>query len=189
MSLGLLKEQLRKAKIIKKGDYKYILNAITEQEPALEPAILDDCANKLLERLNYKGATKILTAETMGIPISTTISLKTSLPLIIATRRKKGTLDEVAVEYICGYENGILHINGIKRGDRVLIIDDLISTGGTILSMIEGVKRTGAKIEDIGAIFNKADYGGMRELKRKGFQPKVLLDVKLKEDKIEIKEV
>lgn len=189
MSLKLLKEQLRKAKIIKKGDYRYILNTITEQEPALEPAILDDCANKLLERLNYKKATKILTAETMGVPISTVISLKTSLPLIIATRRKKGTLDEISVDYICGYENGVLHINGIKKGDRILIIDDLVSTGGTILSMIEGVKVARAKIEDIGAIFNKIDYGGMRELKRIGFNPKVLLDVKLKGNKVEVKDV
>jgi len=187
MSLELLKQQLRKAKIIKKGDYKYILNAITEQEPALEPSILDDCANKLLERLNCTGATKILTAETMGVPISTAISLKTSLPLIIATRRKKGTLDEIAVEYISGYEDGVLHINGIKKGDKVLIIDDLISTGGTIFSMIEGVKRAGAELLDIGAIFNKVDYGGMRDLKRKGFTPKVLLDVKLNGNKVEVK--
>jgi len=188
MSLKLLKSQLENAKIINKGDYRYILNTITEQEPALEPAILDDCANKLLERLNYKGANKILTAESMGIPISTTISLKTSLPLIIATRRKKGTMDEIAVEYICGYENGVLHINGIKGGDRVLIIDDLISTAGTIFSMIEGVKKAGAEIEDIGAIFNKVDYGGMKELKNKGFQPKVLLDVRLKGEEIEVKD-
>lgn len=186
MSLALLKEQLRKAEIIKKGDYRYILNAITEQEPALEPAILDDCANRLLERLNYKGATKILTAETMGVPISTVISLKTSLPLIIATKRKKGTFDEISVDYICGYENGALHINNIKKEERILIIDDLISTGGTILSLIEGVKKAGAKIVDIGAIFNKVDYGGMRELQRKGFQPKVLLDIKLKGDKVEV---
>lgn len=188
MSLELLKKQLRKAKIIKKGDYKYILNAITEQEPALEPSILDDCAQRLLKKLNYKGATKILTAEAMGIPISTAISLKTSLPLIIATKRKKSTLDEIAVEYICGYEDGVLHINGIKKGDKVLIIDDLISTGGTIFSMIEGVKRAGAQLLDIGAIFNKVDYGGMRELKRKGFSPKVLLDVKLKGNKVEVKD-
>ncbi len=184
MGLELLKEQLRKAKIIKKGDYRYILNAITEQEPALEPAILDDCANRLLKRLNYKNANRMLTAEAMGIPISTTISLKTSLPLIIATRRKKGTLDEIAVEYICGYENGVLHINGIKEGDKVLIIDDLISTAGTIKSLIEGIKRAGAEVADIGVIFNKVDYGGMRELKRVGFQPKVLLDVKLKGNKV-----
>lgn len=184
MSLELLKEQLKKAKVIKKGDYKYILNTITEQEPALEPGILDDCANKLLEKLNYKNATKILTAEAMGIPISTVISLKTSLPLIIATKRKKGTLDEIAVNYFSGYENNILHINNIKKSERILIIDDLISTGGTILSMIEGVKRTGAAIEDIGAIFSKIDYKGMEILQRMGFRPKVLLDVKLRGDKI-----
>jgi adenine phosphoribosyltransferase len=189
MSLELLKEQLRKAKIIKKGDYRYILNAITEQEPALEPSILDDCAEKLIKKLNLKNATKILTAETMGVPISTVISLKTKLPLVIATKRKKGTFDEISVDYICGYENGSLHINNIKKEERILIIDDLISTGGTIISLIEGVKKSGAKIEDIGAIFNKVDYGGMRELQRRGFQPKVLLDVKLDGKKIEVKDV
>jgi len=188
MSLELLKEQLRKAKIIKKGDYRYILNSITEQEPALEPSILDDCADKLLEKLNYKNATKILTAETMGVPISTIISLKTKIPLIIATKRKKGTFDEISVDYICGYENGALHINNIKKDERVLIIDDLISTGGTIVSLIEGVKKAGAKIEDIGAIFNKVDYGGLRKLQKMGFNPKYLLDVKLNGEKVEVKE-
>ncbi len=182
MSLELLKEQLRRARVIKKGDYRYILNTITEQEPALDPAILDDCANKLLEKLNYKNATKILTAEAMGIPISTIISLKTSIPLIIATRRKKGTFDEISVDYICGYENSVLHINNIGSKERILVIDDLISTGGTILSMIEGIKKAGATVEDIGAIFNKIDYGGMKRLQEMGFQPKVLLDVKLRDD-------
>ena len=51
------------------------------------------------------------------------------------------------------------------------------------------MKKAEAKIEDIGAIFNKVDYGGMRELQRMGFQPKVLLDVKLKGNKIEVKDV
>jgi len=188
MSLELLKEQLRKAKIIKKGNYRYILNAITEQEPALEPAILDDCADKLLEKLNYKKATKILTAEAMGIPIATTISLKTSLPLIIATRRKKGTPDEIPIVYVTGYEDGILHINGVKKGDRVLIIDDLISTAGTIKALINGLNQIGAEIVDIGVIFNKVDYGGLRELQRMGFNPKYLLNVKLNGEKIEVQE-
>ena len=89
MSLNLLKEQLRKAKIIRKRGYRYIINPITKQKPALEPAILSDCANKLLEKLNYKSATKILTPETMGIPIAT----KTSIPLIIATKRRKRVLE------------------------------------------------------------------------------------------------
>jgi len=188
MSLELLKEQLRKARIIQKGDYRYILNAITEQEPALDPSILDDCAAKLMEKLNFQGATKILTAEAMGIPIATTLSLKTRIPLVIATRRKKGTFDEISVDYICGYENGVLHINNIKSQEKVLIIDDLISTGGTIFSLIEGIQKAGAEIVDIGAIFNKMDYGGMKELEKRGYRPKVLLNVRLNGHQVEVED-
>lgn len=189
MSLELLKEQLRNSRVIKKNDYSYIINAITEQEPALEPGILDDCANRLIAKLNLSRATKILTAEAMGIPITTVISLKTSLPMIIATRRKKGTFDEISVDYVCGYKKDVLHINNIKPGEKILIIDDLISTGGTIFSMIEGIKRIGAEVEDIGAIFNKINYGGMKKLQEMGFRPKVLLDVELKNEKVEVYDV
>ena len=118
MSLELFEEQLRKAKIVKRGDYRYIVNTICEQEPPLEPAILEDCAKRLLQKMNWQGATKILTPEAMGIHISTTISLKTSVPMIIATRRKKWTRDEIPVNYVCGYENGVLYLNGIKKETR-----------------------------------------------------------------------
>ncbi len=188
MSLELFKNQLRNATIINKGNYRYIINSLCEQEPPLEPSILVDSANKLLEKLNWRGATKILTPEAMGIHIATTISLKTSLPMIIATKRQKGTLDEIPVTYVCGYKSDILHINGIQKGDKILIIDDLISTGGTIISLVKSIEKLGASIIDIGVIFNKVDYGGVRELKRMGHDPKYLLNVKLKGDKIEVED-
>jgi len=188
MSLELFKKQLENAKVVKRGDYKYIVNAICEQEPPLEPSILEDCANRLLERLNWREANKILTPEAMGIHIATTISLKTKLPLIIATRRRKFTLDEIQVNYVTGYDNGIFYINGIQKGDKILIIDDLISTGGTIISLIEAIKKMGAEVVDIGVIFNKVDYGGVRQLKKMGFDPKYLLNVKLNGEKVEVKE-
>ncbi len=188
MSLELFKKQLEKAKIVKRGNYRYIVNAICEQEPPLEPSILEDCAEKLLEKLNWQKANKILTPEAMGIHIATTVSLKTGLPLIIATRRRKFTLDEIQVNYVTGYDNGIFYINGIQKGDKVLIIDDLISTGGTLISLIEGIQKIGAKVVDIGVIFNKVDYGGVRKLIQMGFNPKYLLTVKLNGEKIEVKE-
>lgn len=189
MGLELLIKQLRESPVVQKGDYRYIINPITEQEPALHPSILDDCANRLIARLNWQGANKVLTAEAMGIPITTVISLKTGIPMVIATRRLKRTPDEVEVEYICGYEKGYLHINNIKAGDKVLIIDDLISTAGTIISMIEGLNKIGAQILDIGTIFNKIDYSGMDKLKKMGFNPKTLLNVKLLDDnKIDVYE-
>lgn len=182
MGLELLIKQLRESPVVIKGDYRYIINPITEQEPALHPSILDDCANRLLKKMNWQGATKVLTAEAMGIPITTAISLKTGIPMVIATRRLKRTPDEIEVEYICGYEKGYLHINNIKPEDKVLIIDDLISTAGTIVSMIDGINRIGAQIMDIGTIFNKVDYSGMDKLQKMGFSPKTLLNVKLLEE-------
>jgi len=186
MSLELFKKQLENAKVVKRGDYKYILNALTEQEPPLEPSILEDCANKLLEKLNWRETNKILTPEAMGIHIATTISLKTNLPLIIATRRRKFTFDEIQVNYVTGYDNGIFYINGIQKGDKILIIDDLISTAGTLIGLINGIKNLGADVVDIGVIFNKVDYGGERELRRMGFDPKYLLNVKLNGEKVEV---
>ncbi|MEM3507476.1 MAG: hypothetical protein QXT31_07495, partial [Candidatus Bathyarchaeia archaeon] len=59
---------------------------------------------------------------------------------------------------------------------------------GTLFSLIEGIKRLGAEVVDIGVIFNKEDYGGVRKLIQMGFNPKYLLNVKLNGEKIEVKE-
>jgi adenine phosphoribosyltransferase len=186
MTLALLKQQFEKAKIIKKGSYQYIINSITEQDPALEPALLEDCASELLKKINYKEATKILTPEAMGITIATAISLKTSIPLIIATRRKKMVPDEIVVEYATGYDKGILHLNNINKDDKILIIDDLISTGGTIIALIDGIKRAKAQVADIGAIFYKIDYKGLEEIKKMGCNPKVLFNVRIDKNRVKI---
>ena len=188
MGLQLFKKQLENSKIIDRGEYRYIINAICEQDPPLEPSILEDCANKLLERMTWQGANKILTPEAMGIHIATTISLKTSLPMIIATHRRKFTMDEIPVNYVCGYESGKLHINGIKENDKILLIDDLISTGGTAISLIDAIRKIGAEVVDFGVIFNKIDYGGMTALRKMGLMPKTLLDVRLNGDIIEVSE-
>jgi len=81
-------------------------------------------------------------------------------------------LKEITIEYSCGYEKGILHFNNIKKDDKILIIDDLILTGGTIIAMIESVRKAGAEITDIGAIFDKKDYQGIEELEKNGVSTK-----------------
>lgn len=177
MSLHLLKKQLEEAEIINKGTYRYIINPICEQEPPLQPSILTDCADRLLEKLDWKNATKILTPEAMGIHIATLISVKTNLPMIIATHRRKRIQEEKQVQYTCGYEKGELHINSIDSNDRILLIDDLISTGGTLIALIQGLDSIGANISDIGVIFNKPDYGGMSLLHKMSYNPKILLNV------------
>ena len=180
--IDILIKQLRNSKIVDKGDYRYIINSIGEQDPPLDPKILNDCAEKLIELINLDGVNKILTAETMGVPIATAISMKTGIPLIIATKREKRTPTDVKINYVCGYEKGVLHFNSIHPGDKILMVDDLISTGGTIICMADAIKNLGATISDICVIFDKKTYGGSKRLKELGYDPKSLMDVDINKD-------
>jgi len=177
-------EELKNATIIKKGDYKYILNSITEQEPPLDPLVLEDFCNRLIRKLNLKNATKIVTAEAMGISLATLISVKTGIPLVIATRRSKDLKTEQCVKFKTGYMDDIMHLNKMSKKDRIIIIDDLISTAGTIVGLINAINKNGAKVDDIGVVFNKPDYKGVSLLKKMGYNPKYLLNVRIKNNKV-----
>ena len=102
----------------------------------------------------------ILTAEATGILIATTISTLLDKPLIIGTKRKKGVPNEYEAWYQCGYKMDVLNFSEIKKGSKVLIIDGVISTGGTCLAMISAVKHFQSDVADIGVFVNKTNYPG-----------------------------
>jgi adenine/guanine phosphoribosyltransferase-like PRPP-binding protein len=58
------------------------------------------------------------------------------------------------------YTQGTLYLNGVERGDQVLIVDDLISTGGTLVALIRAVRQAGAHIRDVVCVAEKIEYGG-----------------------------
>jgi len=181
--------ELKNATIIQKGEYKYILNSITEQDPPLDPLMLDAMCTMLLRKLNFKNATKIVTAEAMGISLSTIISAKTGIPLVIATRRSKDLKTEQCVKFKTGYMDDIMHLNKMSKNDRIIIIDDLISTAGTIVGLIKAINKNGAKVDDIGVVFNKPDYKGVKLLQKMGYDPKYLLNVRIKNNKVLVQKV
>jgi len=83
--------------------------------------------------------------------------------------RKKGKLpaeteqEEYALEY--GTDILEIHKDAILPGQKVLIIDDLIATGGTILAAINLVKKLGGTIVELAFIIDLPDIGGSRKLK------------------------
>ena len=61
---------------------------------------------------------------------------------------------------------------------RVLIVDDMISTGGTMLGIIEAVRKAGAEIADIVCIGEKVNYNGVERVKRTtGYTPKTIVKI------------
>ena len=59
------------------------------------------------------------------------------------------------IDQSTGYSKGEMYINDIKAGERVVIVDDVLSTGGTIRAIIKGIEKTGATIMHIITVVEK----------------------------------
>ena len=119
----------------------------------------------LIEMVDWDEVDIILGIEAMGLPISTLLANKMKKPMVIARKRSYGLEGEICINQTTGYSKGDIFINDIKPGERVFIVDDVLSTGGTMNSIIEGIKLCNASISHIIIIFEKGD--GLTNLREK----------------------
>jgi len=61
------------------------------------------------------------------------------------------------VHQTTGYSEGELYINGLERGDRVFLVDDVVSTGGTMTAVVKALQRIETDIVDVMAIIEKGE--------------------------------
>jgi adenine phosphoribosyltransferase len=94
--------------------------------------------------------------------------------------RKKGKLPFTTVEETYELEYGSatveLHTDAVKAGDRVLLIDDLIATGGTMMAGKKLLERLGAEIIEGAAIVTLPELGGQAKLRESGLSLFTLVD-------------
>lgn len=88
--------------------------------------------------------------------------------------RKKGKLpfDTLVEDYQLEYGTASveLHKDAFKPGDRVILVDDLIATGGTMLAASRLIRRIGAEIVEVAAMIDLPDLGGSERLRQEGLQ-------------------
>ncbi|HDR73997.1 MAG TPA: purine phosphoribosyltransferase family protein [Methanoculleus sp.] len=155
--LELLKQSLLECPVVRRGEYNYFIHPITDGIPNIDPALLREVACAMIRILNLDGVNKIVTAEAMGIHIGTSLSLMTDIPLNVMRKRSYSLPSEIAVHQSTGYSKGELYLNGIVPGDRVVIIDDVCSTGGTMVALIDALTQAGAEVADICVAVNRCD--------------------------------
>jgi adenine phosphoribosyltransferase len=94
--------------------------------------------------------------------------------------RKKGKLPHAthAVEYALEYGKDVIemHVDAIEAGQRVLIIDDLIATGGTALAAVALLGQGGAVIVGAGFVIDLPDLGGAARLRETGVPVTILVE-------------
>ncbi|MFB6310749.1 MAG: hypoxanthine/guanine phosphoribosyltransferase [Salinirussus sp.] len=170
-----LATSLREAPIVRKGEYHYFVHPITDGVPPLEPALLREVAVGIIKRADLTDIDVIVAPEAMGIHLSTAVSLMTDLPLVVARKRSYGLDGEVSVAQITGYSEATLYLNEIDAGDRVLILDDVYSTGGTLAALTDALDQIGAEIADVIVAIRKV--GGEKALDGSPYEPTSLIDV------------
>ena len=150
-----LRESLKNAPVIWKGDYPYFIHPITDGVPRLDPKVLQAVTDLCQKAIDWKGVDLILGIEAMGLPLTAPLSVQTGIPLIIARKRSYGLDGEVTIGQETGYSKGEMYLNDMKPGEKVVIVDDVLSTGGTLKAVLEGVRRTGAIVTHIIAVVEK----------------------------------
>lgn len=170
-----LRQSLCEAPIIEKEGYHYFVHPISDGVPMLEPTLLREIVIKIIRKAKLENVDKIVTPAAMGIHISTAVSLMTDIPLVVIRKRQYGLEGEVALFQETGYSENQMYINDVEAGDRVLVLDDVLSTGGTLKAITEALEGIGAEVEDVVAVIKKV--GGENKLDESPYSVKTLINV------------
>lgn len=136
----------------------------------VDPQLMDDCGREFARRFRDVGATKVLTAEISGIAPALTTGQHLNLPVVYARKSKPITMpDQVFLTLTPSHTKGrivelIVSPEYLAGGERVLIIDDFLATGATILGLVRLAQTAGALLVGIGALIEKTFEGGRQAL-------------------------
>jgi len=183
MALDRLRASLADSPVVRFGDYDYFIHPITDGLPLGRPEVLDEVLSELARVGDWRRCDKIVTAESMGFPLAAGLSVRVRKPYVFIRKRRYGLPGEVSLKQTTGYSKGDMFINGIGRGDRVVFVDDVISTGGTLLAIGNALRGLGAEIADVLIVFEKTLEKARIE-KELGVRIKTLLKVQVVQGKL-----
>lgn len=147
----------------------------------VDPALMNECGQEFARRFANLGATRILTAEISGIAPALMAALHMGLPVVYARKTKPVTMpDTVYLTTAPSHTKGrmtelIVSPEYLGHGERVLVIDDFLASGETILGLVRLTRAAGASVVGIGALIEKSFEGGRKALAHLGVQIEALV--------------
>jgi xanthine phosphoribosyltransferase len=149
----------------------------------VDPILMDACGRELARRFKDIGATKVLTAEISGIAPAVSTAYHLKLPVVYARKHKPITMpDQVFLTLSPSHTKGrmvelIISPEYLSDGERVIIIDDFLATGATILGLVRLAQTAGSTIAGIGTLIEKTFEGGRQALSSLGVPIEALVQI------------
>ncbi len=121
-----------------------------------DPKLLEAIAAQLAE-LVPAGTEKIAGLELGGVPLATAVAIRTSLPLLIVRKKAKE------------YGTGKIIEGPFRSGDRICVIEDVITSGGQVIASARDIEEAGGKILGILCVIDR-EQGGEENLLSAGYK-------------------
>lgn len=171
--------------MIDKDGYQYFVHPLTDGIPFIEPALLREIAGEVRSLVDFRDVDRIVTVEAMGIPLATAISLDSGVPISVVRKRRYGFPDEQEIGQSTGYSKGSLYVNGLRRGDRIVFVDDVISTGGTLGPLLRAFRAMGIEVKDIVIAVEKGNGKALLE-KEQGVKIRTLERIEVRDGRVRV---
>ena len=157
----------------KKGILFRDITTLIKDENAFEATI-----NLIVERSKQFKVDKIAAIESRGFVFASAVSYVLKKPFIMLRKKNKLPADVHSVDFQLEYGTATIevHKDSVSENDSVLIIDDLIATGGTAEAAAKLIEMSKANVAGFVFVINLFDLGGCKRLEDKGYKVENLMD-------------
>ena len=157
----------------KKGILFRDITTLIKDENAFEETI-----NQIIDRSKKYNFTKIAAIESRGFVFASAVSYILKKPFIMLRKKNKLPAEVHSVDFELEYGTATIevHKDSINEKDKVLIIDDLIATGGTAEAAAKLIEISNGKVAAFIFVINLFDLGGCENLKKKNYKIENLIE-------------
>jgi len=157
----------------KKGILFRDITTLIKDEEAFAETI-----NQIIDRSKKFDFTKIAAIESRGFVFASAVSYILNKPFIMLRKKNKLPAEVYSVDFELEYGTATIevHKDSFTKSDKVLVIDDLIATGGTAEAAAKLIEMSNAKVAAFIFVINLFDLGGDEGLKKKNYKTSSLLE-------------
>ena len=157
----------------KKGILFRDITTLIKDEKAFAESI-----NQIIQRSKKYKIDKIAAIESRGFVFASAVSYLLKKPFILLRKKNKLPAETYSVDFELEYGKATIeiHKDSIDKNDSVLIIDDLIATGGTADAAAKLIEISGGNVVAFFFVINLFDLGGCDNLIKKGYKVENLMD-------------
>ena len=157
----------------KKGILFRDITTLIKNEKAFKNTI-----DQIVKRSKNFKVDKIAAVESRGFVFASAVSYILNKPFVMLRKKNKLPADTHSVDFQLEYGTATIevHKDSVDQNESILIIDDLIATGGTAEAAAKLVEMSGGKVTGFIFVINLFDLGGCNNLKKKGYKVENLIE-------------